>query len=485
MSPLQKIPAWLRLRLMVALPALLSLFMLTAGLFIYFRLPGLVVPRELTVEAVMVTTATWILLMTGLAFVGNLGVALFLSRHLKNFIYKIDSSMRPNQASPSKIEATYEIETLGIVLDQASTTLSKFVTDSYIIDHLPEAVLTVDRSRQIVRMNHTAAKLLGADPGAAIGKDLGHFIAENPTSMAFYHLLDQGLTGVNVPLRVVSFPLNGGATRDYWVTIAPVLGGSQPGASAVSISIKDQASIAAIKNQIQKIERLAAVGRVASGIAHEVRNPLGAIRTFTELIQEDLPETDSRAGYTREILNQIERLDHLVEDVLGFSRDVATAIEAVDLPELLARAVRLAQYKFPDSAVGVSENHQPGLPEVQGDPEKLFQAFFNLLINAFEACGHQGKISVRAETARAAGESGRTVCVSVADDGPGIPPECQSRVFEPFFTTKPAGTGLGLATTYNIVAAHGGKVEILSEPDKGSTFLVFLPEKHHFCEMHS
>lgn len=471
--------------MVVALPALLSLFMiLSATLIVAFAFPGLLVPREMNEACFKQSVGLSTLLMTGLAFVGNLGAALFISHHLKSFILKIDHTIRHEPLLESSFEASSEIGALGIMLDQASITISKFVNDSYIIDNLPEAVIMVDFNGTIIRLNSNAAKLLKVGPEECTERNLRDFIPATPMSRSFYSLIDEALQGVAVHLRSVNFSTRENESRLYWVSVHPVWR-EQNLPTEVSISIKDQASITAVRNQIQKVERLAAIGSMASTIAHEIRNPLGAIRTFTELIQEGLFEGDPSTGYIKEILKQIERLDRMVEDTLAFSRAPVTTVKDVDLSELLSRTVALARYRFPGRAMAIDEDYKPELPTIKGDPEKLSQAFLNILINSFEACGEKGWIVISAGLAGDYNENGNTVCISIADNGTGISPEDTNRLFEPFFTTKSSGTGLGLATAHNILSTHGGLIEVDSKPGKGTTFQVLLPEKHHFCELQS
>ncbi len=475
------IPTKLRLRLVVALPALLSLFMLVVGMCFLFLFTSVLFPSEMTKEASQRAAVFSVLLMTGLAFTGNLVAAVVISRHIKSFMVTVEKFLRPESASAKEIVASSEIGALRIMLDEASVTLSRFIHDSYIVDNLPEAVITVDSEGKILGINPNASKLLAADLQQAVGKRLLEFIPNDNTSRTFYRLVDQGLKGKYNPLQVVSFRLVNRENKDYWVSINPLRKDSYL-PNAISISIKDQASIVAIRNQIQKLERLAAVGRVASSIAHEVRNPLGAIRTFTELVQEDLPTDDPKAAYVNEILTQIDRLNRLIEDVLSFSRDSITSIDDVDIKQLLSNSVSLAKYKFVNKLVVVDENYASEMPMIWGDEEKLSQAFLNILINCFEACGDNGWIGIRADVEANADETGDVIAITIADNGKGISPEHINKIFEPFFTAKSTGTGLGLATTHHIVTAHGGKIEVYSEPGKGTTFSIVLPERHHFME---
>lgn len=473
----------MRLRLMVGLPALLSLYMLISGWAIHPLLFQSFFSEELTLGLFRRVTFGCMLFMVALAFIGNFGAGILISRHINRFIIKLSDSLRLENPSRTLIEATDEIEALGIVVDEASTTLSKFVNDSYIIENLPEAVITLNSAHQIIRLNGNAAKLLGVDADEALGKNLTDFVAKSQMNKAFFDMVEYGVKTGHSPLKLITLRVGEKPRQEYWVEIHPLIGMTSPtGMGPVSISIKNKGSILAVKNQIQKIERLAAVGRVAAVMAHEVRNPLGAIRTFTELLHEDLPASDPKSSYIDQILTQIERLNLLIENTLAFSRDSVKVIKQIDIRELLPKTIQLAKYKFAESSVKVSEDYQSGLPKFKGDPERLSQAFLNILINAFEACGQEGSVSVSAGYEVEDRGIGGILCVRIADTGPGVPEDVLNKIFEPFHTTKSQGTGLGLAISYNIVAAHGGRIEVLNEIGKGAAFHVFLPEKHEFCE---
>ncbi len=147
---------------------------------------------------------------------------------------------------------------------------------------------------------------------------------------------------------------------------------------------------------------------------------------------------------------------------------------------MLSRTVQLVKDKFIKSPVMVHEQYQPGLPKLRGDPEKLSQAFLNILINAFEACGQGGTVNVTVGYESDGKEDAGALCIGIADTGKGIPEEIVNKILDPFFTTKPNGTGLGLAISHNIVAAHGGRIEVRSEVGEGTTFQILLPQRHHF-----
>lgn len=222
--------------------------------------------------------------------------------------------------------------------------------------------------------------------------------------------------------------------------------------------------------QVERSRRLAALGEMAAGISHEVRNPLGSIRLYARMLRDDLADKPDSRQLAEKILGAVTRLDAVVGDVLAFSREMK--VRPTDLPatDLLAAALEAA--RADDSAwAAVAVEGPLGDPDltVRGDPHLLHQALVNLIRNAVEAMADNPPdrprlltLEARARSIREPGTARRRTMISLAvrDRGPGIPPEVQERMFNPFFTTRATGTGLGLAIVHRIADAHGGRVRV-------------------------
>ncbi len=209
-------------------------------------------------------------------------------------------------------------------------------------------------------------------------------------------------------------------------------------------------------------EKLAAIGRLAAGIAHEVRNPLGVIRSSAAMIQEGFAAKDDAHRACSFICEEIDRLDGLITSLLDFARPVELRQQEVALGGVVERAVKVAGPSIEGRGVHLDlEAGRPG-PGLRADPDLLAQVVLDLLTNAAEAVPDDGRIVVRAAAA------GGAVHLEVADSGPGVPESISERVFEPFFTTKPRGTGLGLAMAARIAQAHGGHIEVVSGRGAGT-----------------
>jgi len=219
-------------------------------------------------------------------------------------------------------------------------------------------------------------------------------------------------------------------------------------------------------------ERLAAVGRLAAGIAHEVGNPLGAIGGFAELARDRLrgaaPEVEDLMS---RIAAEAERIDRIVRDLLEFARPSPPARSPVSLPAVADAAQRLARVQPRFREVEAAFAWPPDLPAALADEGRLVQVFLNLFLNAGDAMGGRGSVQVRGRAAEGGVE------VEVADRGPGIAPEHLAQVFDPFFTTKApgAGTGLGLSVCHRLIEVMGGRIDAGNAPEGGAVFRLWLP----------
>lgn len=213
--------------------------------------------------------------------------------------------------------------------------------------------------------------------------------------------------------------------------------------------------------------RLAELGEMAAGVAHEIRNPLGGIRLYAGLLERDMAGDPERLALVRKLLGGVGQLDRIVRDMLDFTRQVVPERRRVALEEVLEQAVAAA---MPPPAVRVVRRYEEGLSAVV-DPHHVGRAAVNLLVNATEAMPEGGVLTVTARSSAAEG----AVELLVEDTGPGIPPESLKRVFDPFFTTKAQGTGLGLAIVSRVAEAHGGAVEAENRPEGGARLILRLP----------
>jgi two-component system sensor histidine kinase HydH len=221
-------------------------------------------------------------------------------------------------------------------------------------------------------------------------------------------------------------------------------------------------------------EKLAAIGRLVAGIAHEVRNPLGVIRASASMVREHFSSKDEAYRACEFIREEIDRLNGLITSLLTFSRPAELRLQPVAIEQVIEKALQLTSEEFQRRGITVARESNDALPTVTADPDLIAQVVFGLLINAAEAIGEQGVVIVRTTS------NAQELQVEVVDTGPGVPPAEAERIFEPFYTTKPTGTGLGLPMAARIVRAHGGLIEVVLTPDApkrnvGARFRIHLP----------
>lgn len=217
------------------------------------------------------------------------------------------------------------------------------------------------------------------------------------------------------------------------------------------------------------MERLASIGEMASGIAHDIKNPLAGIAGSAEVIRDQLPRDDPRKEVLNAILSHVQRLHHSIEGVLSYVRITPPHRIAIPLKNLLDRLLLLCGPEFEKKSIAVRVDTPDSLPLLRVDTERIQQALMNLTINAVQAMGKGGTLDFSAREILA----GR-VELRISDTGVGIPSENLNKIFEPFYTTREKGTGLGLATTRRIIEEHDGQITVESTPGAGTTFIIVL-----------
>lgn len=224
-----------------------------------------------------------------------------------------------------------------------------------------------------------------------------------------------------------------------------------------------------LESQLRRRERLAALGQVAAGIAHEVRNPLGIIRTSAELIGKRQRLADGDSVLLQNVISETRRIDQLISDFLAYVKPVALTLLPLRTSEVIERVARFCQPELAMRQVALEVRDEAGEAWVDGDADALYQAALNVVLNAIDAMPEGGRLVIRQWA------DGKSLHLLFSDNGPGLPDGIRERVFDPFFTTKPQGTGLGLAKVMSVMEGHHGNVECRNEPGGGASFEFILP----------
>jgi len=242
-----------------------------------------------------------------------------------------------------------------------------------------------------------------------------------------------------------------------------------------------------IQAEIIRMDRMASLGILSSGIAHEIRNPLAGIKAMAQTLEEEIAGNPTHREYVERILRQVNRLDNLLKAFFSYAKPKRPDPSAIHVKKIIMEVLPLFERKMRDENITVRQSYARDLYKVFVDANQIEQVFINLLINAFDAIKGEGTVTIRAENAQHPQPffdrrnripslfSDRYIQITVSDTGTGIPEDIREKIFNPFFTTKSNGTGLGLSIVYQIIKEHGGQIEAKSWPGKGSEFTILLP----------
>ncbi|PTL84944.1 nitrogen regulation protein NR(II) [Vitiosangium sp. GDMCC 1.1324] len=344
-----------------------------------------------------------------------------------------------------------------------------------ILDNIPTGVLALSAAGRITAVNQALRERL---PPTAVGASLPEAFPNAPAAVVdrLASLVEGACTSGRVlSLHGEPLPLFG-AEGQYRVHAVPL---EQLDAEVrVLLVVEDLSNVHALESQLLRAEKLATVGILAAGIAHEIGTPLGVVRGRAEYVLGKLGAQHAQAAGVQVIIEQIDRVSRTIRQLLDFSRVQPALVREVALGPLLRGAQELLHGEAERRKVKVELEVPEGLPALSADPDQLQQVVLNLALNACDACEPGGTVRLAAHV-EAPGEPGALsgVRVTVRDDGCGIPPESLNRVFDPFFTTKKRGqgTGLGLTMVAQIVRNHGGRIELESEPGQGTCVTLWWP----------
>jgi nitrogen-specific signal transduction histidine kinase len=334
-----------------------------------------------------------------------------------------------------------------------------------ILDTLEDAVIVLNVKRQVVFCNHAAHGLLGAmlgtdepsDPFQAPDHPLAPFVAE---------LFERGVERRNAPVKV---PCPDGQLRELAVSSYRIPDGDRAGGGVLALRNLDP--VRAVQSLVTYSQKLAGLGRLTSGVAHEVKNPLNAMRIHLELLKTRLAGAQPEARENLDVIaHEIQRLDRVVQGFLKFVRPQELRLGPVDVSGLLGDVAQLMTPEAARAGTRVALDVTPDLPAVEGDVELLQQACTNLVSNAIQAMPQGGTVTLGARR----GPDG-SIEVRIGDEGVGIPPEDIDRIFRLYYTTKPQGSGIGLSMVYRIVQMHDGRIDVESTVGRGTVMIMTLP----------
>ena len=354
----------------------------------------------------------------------------------------------------------------------------KTYTDN-VLASLTTGIVTVDLDGRVVTLNPAAELMTGFFAGEVGGRYCTEVFAATPELGEM--LMETIATRTALPGIAVTLHRRNGRVVPVELSTAPLKGveGKDLGVIAV---FRDVTVVRELEQRLRRSDRLAALGSLAAGLAHEIKNPLTSLLTFSRHLERKFDDEQFRRKFQSVVPRELERINGIVERLLELARPSRLQFTPVRLPALLDRVLELYANQVEVKGVRVVRHFAQDVAPVWGDQEALYQAFVNLVANALDAMEAGGRLTLRlgwgdADEVFVAARRGahRRVKIEVQDTGAGIPPSAADRIFNPFFSTKEGGTGLGLALTHKIVEDHGGAIDFRSVPGAGTTFRIVLP----------
>ena len=367
-------------------------------------------------------------------------------------------------------------------LEQEILELKNF--NESIIQSIGSGLVTLDLEQKITSFNSGAEEITGYMSDEVIGKYLEEIM---PADEGRRLLPDFG--GNPSPLnREMVISVKDGKKIDIGFTVTPRMDNSGKKVGTI-ITFRDISEIKQMQAQVIRMDRVASLGVLASGIAHEIRNPLAGIKTMAQTLEEEIEAEDSRREYTSRIIRQVNRLDELLRTFFSYARPRQPVRKYHRLQDIVQEVYTLLENRFVTNNIEFVEDYGNDLPLIVVDFQQIQQVFFNLILNALDAMPEKGCLTVTArpiETIIFAIDRRRKryprkpqdstfIEVNIADTGVGVQAEDLEAIFNPFFTTKPQGTGLGLSIVQRIIEEHEGEIRVTSDLGKGTTFSILLP----------
>jgi signal transduction histidine kinase len=335
-----------------------------------------------------------------------------------------------------------------------------------VIDQLEDGLIFLSKDRRVLFFNKAAELIIRKPVAQVLGWSVEDLLEPSHPLRA---ILDSAVPqGTGARTATITLPQDG-KIREFLVSTFPVGDAEQMMGSMVLLKNLD--SIKTVQSLVSYSAKLTALGRLTSGLAHEIKNPLNAMAIHLELMKEKMGTSSEGVQHNVTIIeSEIRRLDRVVQGFVKFIRPQELALKPVDLNALLKNVIVLLEAEWGSKGIRFAFQPSGSLPPVTADEELFHQAFLNILLNACQATPSGGTITVTT-----AQDSGESVRVTIADEGVGIPREDMDKIFRLYYTTKPGGSGIGLSLVYRIVQQHDGSIDVSSEVGRGTTMTVRLP----------
>jgi PAS domain S-box-containing protein len=355
------------------------------------------------------------------------------------------------------------------------------IQNEIMLDQMVSGIVVANPEREITLFNHEAQRITGINDHAAIGQNIAILPQE------IYHALEitlenkNGMRNIDATLMPSEDSEESG--KNVRLSSAYIFGhdGKPMGALLV---ITDITELKGLEEQVRRSDQLSSVGTLAAGMAHEIKNPLVTIKTFTQLLPKRYADEDFRSDFATLVAHEVSRIDGIVNELLSFSKPAKPHLVPMDIQETIDQALKLIHEQLVQKNITLNNNCRAASTHILGDARLLSQALVNLNLNAIEAIGDSGSITfgtLNCSHRFANGDSPdkattrKCIRLQISDTGKGIERENLQKIFDPFYTNKSEGTGMGLSVAHGIISEHHSVIEVESEPGRGTSFYIYIP----------
>ncbi|MCD6320559.1 MAG: HAMP domain-containing protein [Candidatus Desulfofervidaceae bacterium] len=397
-------------------------------------------------------------LLIGIAFIAGLALAMAISRPLRTLEDKAQAVIQGDLAQEITLPLRDELGSLGHIFNEMIAAFNKYLKES-----MEAGVVVINNKGFITSTNYVANQIFNIPQGAMEGKHYTEVFAPVPELLSLIKtaLAEQKPFSVQeMKMSKEELILNVG------VSVFKEPQNLSPG---LVIFFREVSQLKEFQRQLAHADRLAYLGTLTAGLAHEIRNPLAGLQSLVELVETNLTNPQRCQRYLEEINKVITRLNSLVTDMLAYAHADPEEFKLIEINQLLENTLTMLDYEFNINEFEIIKDFSSQPLTIMGDEAKLIQAFNNVIRNSLQATPSGGTLII------ATALTHKKVTVEITNTGSYIPPEKQEAIFVPFYTTKSNGTGLGLPIAKRIIESHGGKIELKSSPEKVTTFIVELP----------
>ena len=335
---------------------------------------------------------------------------------------------------------------------------------SNVIQSMPNGLISLTKTGNVETVNRTAVKLLRLEDKDVIGKNIGDVLPNCKADVLVKNNIEKFEQNIECHL-------NDGSTIPVNIISSKIMNETGEDLGTVLI-FTDLRELKTLEKAVERSEKLASMGRMAAGIAHEIRNPLSSIKGLAQYFRNKFEEKSESREYASVMINEVDRLNRVIQGMLNFANPHEPKINPVDLNEIINHSLKLVKSELNNKNVNVVIKNNSSTNMALADSDLLTQAFLNLFINSIEAIDNKGLLQITLS------DNHNSIVIELSDDGIGITKENINKVFDPFFTSKQSGTGLGLAIVYRIIENLNGEITVKSIPGEGTTFYLLLPKSN-------